>query len=79
MPRRLTYGSAILGLRTRWRCVVSFALRPLYPGKNSSRYPLDMRLTKPQNRSECCGEEKNLAFAGNQTAAVEPVARLYTD
>jgi hypothetical protein len=34
----------ILNLGTRWRRVVSFTLRPIYPQGRSSRYPLDRRL-----------------------------------
>jgi hypothetical protein len=32
------------------------------PGRNSTRYPLVMRLGGPQGRSGSCGEEKNLAL-----------------
>jgi hypothetical protein len=49
----------ILDLGTRWRCVVSFTLRPLFPQGKSSWYPLDRRLGGPQSRSVCCSEEKN--------------------
>jgi hypothetical protein len=38
-----------------------------------------MRLSVPKSRSGRFGEEKNLAPAGNQTPAVQPVARRYTD
>jgi len=37
----------ILNLGTRWRWVFSFTHRPLCP-----RYPLDMRMGRPQNRSK---------------------------
>jgi hypothetical protein len=49
----------------------------LHPGKES-RYPLDRRLGGPQTRSWRYGEDKNLTRAGNQTPAVQPVARRYT-
>jgi hypothetical protein len=52
----LRYSSNILDLGTRWRWVVSFILRPLYP-----RYPLGRRLGGPQSRSGSCGEEKNVS------------------
>jgi hypothetical protein len=45
----------------------------------SPRCPLDRRFGGPQYRSAHYGEEKNLAFAGNQTPVVQPVACLYTD
>jgi hypothetical protein len=54
--------------------MVSFMPRPLYP-----RYPLDKRLGGPQNKPGRCGEEKNLAPAGNPTPAVQPVVHRYTD
>jgi hypothetical protein len=46
----------ILNLGTRWRWVVSFTLRPLYPRSKSLRYPLDGRLDGPQSRSGRGGE-----------------------
>jgi hypothetical protein len=49
----------ILGLGTRWRRVVSFTLRPLYPQRKSPRYPLGRRLGGSQSRSGRGGEEKN--------------------
>jgi hypothetical protein len=49
----------ILDLGTRWRWVVSFTRRPLYPRGKSPRYSLDRRLGGPQSRSERYGEEKN--------------------
>jgi hypothetical protein len=38
------------------------------------RYPLDRTLGEPQKRSGGCGEEKNVAPAGNRTRAVQPIA-----
>jgi hypothetical protein len=49
----------ILDLGTRWRGMVSFTPRPLYPQGKNSRYPLDRRLSGPQSRSGRGGEEKN--------------------
>jgi hypothetical protein len=50
------YGSGcidphFLGLGTRWRWMVNFTPRPLYPRGKSPRYPLDRRLGGPQSRS----------------------------
>jgi hypothetical protein len=41
----------ILDLGTRWRWMVNFTARPLYPQAKSPRYPLDERLGGPQSRS----------------------------
>jgi hypothetical protein len=51
--------SRIIDLGTRWRWVVSFTPRPLYPQGKLPWYPLDRRLDEPQNRSGHGGEEKN--------------------
>jgi hypothetical protein len=48
----------ILDLGTKWRWVVSFTPRPLYPQGKNPWYPLDRRLGGPQNRSGRGGEEK---------------------
>jgi hypothetical protein len=50
----------ILDLDTRWRWVVSFMPRPLYPRGNRPWYPLGRWLGRPQSRSGRCREEKNL-------------------
>jgi hypothetical protein len=42
----------ILALGTRWKLVVSFTPRPLYPQGKSPWYPLDRRLGGPQNWSD---------------------------
>jgi hypothetical protein len=49
----------ILDLGTRWRWVVSFTVRPLYPQGKNPWYPLDRTLGGPQSRSGRGGEEKN--------------------
>jgi hypothetical protein len=49
----------ILDLGARWRWVVSFTARPLYPQGKSPWYSLDRRLGVSQSRSECGGKEKN--------------------
>jgi len=41
----------MLNLNTRWRWVVSFTPRPLYPRGKRFRYLPDRRLGKPQSRS----------------------------
>jgi hypothetical protein len=48
----------ILDLGTRWRWVVSFTCRPLYPQGKSLWYPLNRRLVAPQRPSGHGGEEK---------------------
>jgi hypothetical protein len=73
------YSSNILDLGTRWRRVVSFTPRPLYPRGKSRQYLLDRRLGGSQSRSGRCGEEKNLAPARNKTPAIQPVPRRYTE
>jgi len=49
----------ILDLGNRWRWVVIFTPRPLYPQGNNPQYPLDRRMVGPQSRSGRGGEEKN--------------------
>jgi hypothetical protein len=49
----------IVDLGTRWRWVVSFTLRPLYPHGKSPWYPLDRRLGGSQSRSGRSGKEGN--------------------
>jgi hypothetical protein len=58
----------ILDIGTRWRWVVSFTLRPLYPQEKIPWYSLDRSLDGPQSRSEHGGEEKEFpAPAGTRT------------
>jgi len=49
----------ILHLGARWRWVVSFTPRPLYPRGKSPLYAFNRRLGGPQSWSEHSGEEKN--------------------
>jgi hypothetical protein len=49
------------------------------PLGKSPRYTLDRKLSGPRSRLELYGEETNLASAGKQTLAIQPVARRYTD
>jgi hypothetical protein len=46
-------------LGTRWKWVVSFTPRPLYPKGKNPWYPWDRTLGGPQSRSGRAGEEKN--------------------
>jgi hypothetical protein len=68
----------ILNLGTRWRWVVSFTPRPLYPqGKNAS-YSSDGRLDGPQSRSGRGGEEKNSQPLPRLEPPInQPVAQRY--
>jgi hypothetical protein len=50
---------SILELGTKWRLVVSFTARPLYPQGKSPWYPFDRSLGGPQSRFGHGGEEKN--------------------
>jgi hypothetical protein len=56
--------SSVLVLGTRWRWVVKFTPRPLYPRKYSPRYKFDRKLGGPQSRSGRCGEEENVTPPG---------------
>jgi hypothetical protein len=49
----------ILDLGSRWRWMVSFTPRPLYPYGKRPWYALDRRLGGPQTRSGRGGEDKN--------------------
>jgi hypothetical protein len=58
----------ILDLVTRWRWVISFTSRLLYPQGKSPWYPLDRRLGAPYRRSGRSGEEKHF----QPPPAIEP-------
>jgi hypothetical protein len=71
----------ILELGIRWRGVVSFTPRQLYPQENSPWYALDRRLGGTQGLSGCGGEEKNSQSPiGTRTPppSIQPVAQCYT-
>jgi hypothetical protein len=53
--------------------ICRFHAPALFPLGKSPEYPLDGRLGEPQSSTGRCEEEKNLAFAGNRTLAVQPV------
>jgi hypothetical protein len=68
----------ILDLGTRWRWVVSFTPRPLYPQGMRPCYPLDRRLSGPQSRSGRGGEEKNsYPLPALELPIIQPVAQRY--
>jgi hypothetical protein len=48
-------------LGIRFRSVVSFTPRPLYPQGKSDWHPLDRRSGGTQNKSGCCVLENNLS------------------
>lgn len=68
----LKYSATILDIGARWRWVVSFKPRPLYPRRNKPRYSLDRRLGGTQSRSGRY-EEKNLAPAGKRTPVAQKI------
>jgi hypothetical protein len=58
--RRRDMVPLILNLGTRWRCVVNFTPRPLYPREKNSIYCTYRRLFEPQNWSGYFEEKKIL-------------------
>jgi hypothetical protein len=67
-------------LGTRWRWVVSYIPRQLYPQGKSPWYPLDRGLGGPQSRSGHGGEEKipiPRRESNLRTPIVQPVAQRY--
>jgi len=54
----------ILNFGTRWKCVVNFVLKPLYPRDNNTWHPLIRRLGGPQSSGRF-GEQKGLNPFGN--------------
>jgi hypothetical protein len=70
----LWYSSNIIDLRTRWRWVVRFNPRPLYPQGKSRPYSLCRRLGGPQIRSGPC---RPLSLAVNRTYGVQPETHRY--
>jgi hypothetical protein len=69
----------ILELDIRWRLVVSFTPRLLYPQGKSTWYPLDRRLGGPQSRSGHGDEEKNSKpIPELEPPIIQPVAQRYT-
>jgi hypothetical protein len=73
------HSSNILNLDAKWRWLVSFTPRQLYPRGNSPRYPLNRRLFGPHSRFGHCEVEKNLLplpGIGPRPASSQPVAVL---
>jgi hypothetical protein len=69
----------ILDLGTRWRSVVCFTPRRLYPQGKTPWYPLDKRVGGLQSRSRQAGEEKNSQFLpGLEPPIIQLVAQRYT-
>jgi hypothetical protein len=69
---------SLFDLGTRWRWVVSFTHRPLYPQGKSRWYPFDRRLGGLQSPSGRGGEEKNSQprrESNPRTPIVQPVAQ----
>jgi hypothetical protein len=70
----------ILDLRTRWRWVVSFMLRLLYPQGMGPWYPLHRRLGGPHCWPGHGGEEKNShPLPGLEAPIIQPVPQSYTN
>jgi hypothetical protein len=69
------YSSTHSDLDIRWRWVVIFTPRPLYPQGKVPWYPLDRRLGGPQSRSGGGDEEKNpRPLPGLEPPIIQPVA-----
>jgi hypothetical protein len=69
----------ILDLGTRWRWVVNFTPRPLYPQGKSLWYTLNRRLGGPKRGSGRGGEEKNSQpLPGLEPPMIKLVAYRYT-
>jgi hypothetical protein len=68
----------VLDLGTRFRRVVSFTPRPIYPQGKSPWYPLERRLHGSQSRYGRGGEEKNShPLPGLEPPIIQPVAQRY--
>jgi hypothetical protein len=73
------YLHSFFDLGTRWRWVVSFTSRPIYPQEKSACYPLDRRLGGPQSRSGRGAEEKNpQPLPGLEPPIIHPVDQRYS-
>jgi hypothetical protein len=65
----------ILDLGIRWRWVVSFTPRPLYP-QRKRWYPLDRRLSGTLRRLGRGGEKNSEPLPGLEPPIIQPVAML---
>jgi hypothetical protein len=71
--------SRILDFDNRWRWVISFSPRPLYPQGKILWYPLDRRLGGPQCRSGHGSEAKNSQpMSELKLPIIQPVAQRST-
>jgi hypothetical protein len=69
----------ILNLGTKWRWVVNFTPRLLYPQGKRPWYPLDRSPGGPQNHSQRGGEAKNFhCLPGFEPPIIQLVAQSYT-
>jgi hypothetical protein len=68
-----------LNLGTRWRWVVSFTPRQVYPGKKPPVPTGQEAGWAPEPFLTLRGSERSLAPGGNWTQGVRPVARRYTN
>jgi hypothetical protein len=74
--REWIYSSTIHDLGTRWWSVVSFTLLPLYPRRNSHRYPMEREGWAVPRAVWKLWRKKNLTPLGNRTPAFHPVVIL---
>jgi hypothetical protein len=70
------YSSTILDFGNRWRWVVNFTPRWLFPRWKSPRYPLDRRQDGSPSRSGCYGEKEHFIPGWNRDAHSLPLYRL---
>jgi hypothetical protein len=68
----------ILDLDLRWRRVVSFTPRQLYPQGKNPWYPLDRRLGGLQSQSGRGDEKNSQSPSGIESPIIQAVAQLYT-
>jgi hypothetical protein len=77
--REWMYSSTHLDIGSRWRWMVSFTSRPLYPQGKTPWYLLNRRLGGSQSRSGRGGKEKNSqTLPGVEPPIIQPVAHRYT-
>jgi hypothetical protein len=69
----------VLNLDTRWKWVVSFTLRPLYPAKERL-YELNRRPCGFQRRSGLLGRQTSLlSLSGFEASTTQPLPNQYMD
>jgi hypothetical protein len=78
-PHEDVWGNGIVALRilnlgTKWRWVISFTPRPLYPRGTIHRYPLHRRLNVPQCRLDEVAKRKIPVPVGIRTPVAQTVA-----